>query len=135
MKKKIAQKFHKFKIEGLTKRWLTNIIGIIFILLIIVFVVASFSIKTFYYNSVESILNSGSSSWAVNYFASNLDTGTSLESSAAQFIDSYSYKDKTTVWVINNEGTVIASSDGFINNNEKMPDYESAISKDRKSVG
>lgn len=128
MKKKIAQKFHKFKIEGLTKRWLTNIIGIIFILLIIVFVVASFSIKTFYYNSVESILNSGSSSWAVNYFASNLDTGTSLESSAAQFIDSYSYKDKTTVWVINNEGTVIASSDGFINNNEKMPDYESAIS-------
>ena len=82
MKEKIAQKFHKFKIEGLTKRWLTNIIGIIFILLIIVFVVASFSIKTFYYNSVESILNSGSSSWAVNYFASNLDTGTSLESSA-----------------------------------------------------
>lgn len=128
MKEKIAQKFHKFKIEGLTKRWLTNIIGIIFILLIIVFVVASFSIKTFYYNSVESILNSGSSSWAVNYFASNLDTGTSLESSAAQFIDSYSYKDKTTVWVINNEGSVIASSDGFINNSEKMPDYEAAIS-------
>lgn len=128
MKEKKAQKLHKFKIEGLTKRWLTNIIGIIFILLIIVFVVASFSIKTFYYNSVESILNSGSSSWAVNYFASNLDTGTSLESSAAQFIDSYSYKDKTTVWVINNEGSVIASSDGFINNNEKMPDYETAVS-------
>ncbi len=128
MKKKILNKLKKFKFEGLTKRWLTNIVGIIFILLIIVFVVASFSIKTFYYNSVESILNSGSSSWAVNYFASNLDSGTSLESSAAQFIDSYSYKDKTTVWVINNEGTVIASSDGFINNSEKMPDYESAVS-------
>lgn len=128
IKEKTAQKLKKFKVEGLTKRWITNIIGLILVFLVIVFIVASFSIKAFYYNSVESILNSGSSSSAVNYFASNLDSGTSLESSAAQFIDSYSYKDKTTVWIINNEGSVIASSDGFINNNENMPDYESAIS-------
>lgn len=128
MKEKIIQKLKKFKIEGLTRRWIINIIGLIFILLIVVFIIASFSIKAFYYNSVESILNSGSSSSAVNYFASNLDSGTSLESSAAQFIDSYSYKDKTTVWIINNEGSVIASSDGFINNSENMPDYEAAVS-------
>lgn len=128
MKNKLANKLQKFKIEGLTRRWFINIIGLIFVLLVVVFIVASFSIKAFYYNSVESILNSGSSSSAVNYFATNLDSGTSLESSAAQFIDSYSYKDKTTVWIINNEGSVIASSDGFINNHESMPDYEAAVS-------
>ena len=61
------------------------------------FIIAVFSIKTYYYNSVESILNSGASTAAVSYFSTNLDSGTSLETSAAKFIESYSYKDKTTV--------------------------------------
>jgi len=133
MKENISTKIKKFKLDGLTKRWFINIIGPIFVILIIVFIAGSFFIKTFYYNSVENILNSGSSSSAVNYFASNLDSGTSLESSAAQFIDSYSYKDKTTVWILNYEGSVIASSDGFIRKNEHMPDYEAAVSNERET--
>lgn len=131
MKEKLAQKFKNFKLEGITKRWIINIIGLIFVFLIIVFIIAAFSIKTFYYNSVENILNSGASSSAVNYFAVNLNSGTSLESSAAQFIDSYTYKDKTTTWVINNEGNVIASSDGFINQNVNMPDYNEAMANEK----
>lgn len=133
MKEKIKSKIKKFKLEGLTKRWFINIIGLIFVILIVVFIAASFFIKTFYYNSVENILKSGSSSSAVNYFASNLDSGTSLESSAAQFIDSYSYKDKTTVWVLNYDGSVIASSDGFIRQNENMPDYEAVVSNEKET--
>lgn len=85
-------------------------------------------IKNYYYESVRNILESGASANSAEYFSANLDSGMSLETSAAQFIDSYSYKDKTTVWVINNDGEVIASSNGFIIENCEMPDYTSAMS-------
>lgn len=130
MKKKITEKLHKFRIEGITKRWLINIIGVVVITLTAAFVVAGFSIKAYYYNSVESILNGGASANAVSYFSSNLDSGTSLESSAARFTDSYSYKDKTTAWVIDNEGAVLASSNGFIVDNCEMPDFTQAMTSD-----
>ncbi len=130
MKKKAINLFKNFRFEGITKRWIINIIGVVFLFLIIVFVVAAVSIKMYYYSSVESILSSGASTTAVSYFSANLDSGTSLESSAALFMDSYSYKDKTTLWVLDNEGNVIASSNGFAEESAEMPDYDAALTDD-----
>lgn len=83
---KIFKELKSLRFEGITKRWLTNIVSVILAVLIIVFIIAVFSIKTYYYNSVESILNSGASTAAVSYFSTNLDSGTSLETSAAKFM-------------------------------------------------
>ena len=127
MNLKIFKELKSIKFEGITKRWLTNIVSVILAVLIIVFIIAVFTIRTYYYNSVESILNSGASTAAVSYFSTNLDSGTSLETSAAKFIDSYSYKDKTTVWIIDNDGKVIASSNGFTYGESEMPDYKEAM--------
>ncbi|MCC8073558.1 MAG: HAMP domain-containing histidine kinase [Clostridiales bacterium] len=129
-KKGIFKKLHIPKIEGITLRWLINIIGVITIFFIIVFIVASFAIKTQYYSNVESILNSGASANAVSYFSSNLESGISLEQSAADFIDSYSYKDKTTIWIIDNDGNIIVSSGGFAIDKQEMPDYDDAVLSD-----
>ncbi|MDE5995913.1 MAG: hypothetical protein K2G56_03250, partial [Eubacterium sp.] len=104
MNLKVFKELKSLRFEGITKRWLTNIVSVILAVLVVVFIIAVFSIKAYYYNSVESILNSGASTAAVSYFSTNLDSGNSLETSAAKFIDSYAYKDKTTVWIIDNEG-------------------------------
>ncbi|MCC8016871.1 MAG: HAMP domain-containing protein [Clostridiales bacterium] len=130
MKQKVFGKLHNGKIDGLTKRWLLNIICVVVVMLVVVFVVSVFSIKSYYYNSVENILNGGASVNAADFFSDSLASGSSLESSAAKFIDSYSYKDKSTAWVIDNDGNVIASSNGFIVENSAMPDYEDAMSGD-----
>lgn len=130
MKNRLAKKLHNFRIDGLTKRYILNILLVVVVLLIAAFVAASVFIKNYYYGSVKNILESGASVNSSEYFSANLDSGMSLESSAAQFIDSYSYKDKTTVWVINNEGEVIASSNGFIIENCSMPDYSAAMSSE-----
>ena len=127
MKKLITKKLHIPKVEGITLRWLINIIGVIAVFFIIVFIVSSSSIKNHYYSSVESILSSGISNTAVSFFSSNLDEGISLEESAADFIDSYSYKEKTTTWIIDNNGDVILSSSGFGVEKQEMPDYQSAL--------
>lgn len=115
------------KAEGITRRWLINIIGVIAILFIIAFIVASFTIKTYYYNSVENIVNSAVSDSAVSYFTKNVANGNSLQTSAAEFIDSYSYKDKTTLWVIDDSANIILSSSGFSIGKQNMPDYEEAL--------
>ena len=104
MKKISKEKLHLPKIEGITLRWLINIIGVIVVFFIIVFIISAFAIKNTYYSNVESILNSGASSTAVSYFSANLDVGNTLEQSATEYIDSYSYKEKTTTWIIDNDG-------------------------------
>lgn len=127
MKKAFFQKFHNLKVEGITLRWLINIIGVIMLFFIIVFIVFSFSIKSHYYSSVESILNSGASTSAAGYFSSNLDDGVSLEQSATDFFDSYSYKEKTTTWIIDANGDVVMSSSGFATEKQEMPDFNQVM--------
>ena len=130
MKKISKEKLHLPKIEGITLRWLINIIGVIVVFFIIVFIISAFAIKNTYYSNVESILNSGASSTAVSYFSANLDVGNTLEQSATEYIDSYSYKEKTTTWIIDNDGKVVVSSSGFAIEKQEMPDYEEALASD-----
>ena len=122
-------KNHK-KIDGLTLRWLINIIGVIAVFFIIVFIVSIVSLKSHYYSNVESILSSGASNSAISYFTSSMESGNSLEQSASDFIDSFSYKEKTTTWIIDSDGEVILSSSGFAVEKQDMPDYNSALSNE-----
>lgn len=130
MDKTILKKLHIHKIEGITLRWLINIIGVVILFFIIVFIVSVSSLKSHYYANVESILSSGASSASVNYFNSSLEAGYSLEKAAADYIDSYSYKDKTTTWIIDSQGEVILSSNGFAIDKQDMPDYNEALISD-----
>ncbi len=130
MKEKPANKLHSFRINGITKRYFLNILLVIVVILIAAFIAASVLIKNYFYSSVSNIIESAASVNTAEYFSDNLDAGMSLEASAVQFIDSYSYKENTTVWIINDEGEVIASSNGFITEDCIMPDYEAAMSGD-----
>ncbi len=127
IKKLFKEKLYKYKPEGITLRWIMNILGVIAVFFICCFLLASVSIKNYYYSNVESILNSGASSTAVSYFSANLDAGATLEQCAAEFIDSFSYKEKTTTWIIDNDGEVITSSSGFAIEKQEMPDYDEAL--------
>jgi signal transduction histidine kinase len=130
----LKEKIKAVKVEGITRRWLINIIGVIAILFIISFIVCSFAIKTYYYNTVENVVNSAASTSAVSYFKNNIESGNSLEASAADYVDSYSYKDRTTLWIIDDVGDVIISSSGFSIDKQEMPDYNDALTnKDHKA--
>lgn len=130
MKDAIIKKLHSLKIDGITLRWLVNIIAVILVFFIVVFIVFTSSIKSHYYSSVESILNSGTSTSATGYFTSNLESGISLEQSAADFIDSFTYRGKTTTWIVDSDGQVVLSSSGFAVDKQDMPDFEQAMVSD-----
>lgn len=123
----LSKKFNNQKIVGITRRWLINIIGIIVILFVIAFIVCTFVIKSYYYNSIDGIVHSACSDSAVSYFENNINNGNSLENCATQFVNSYSYRDTTTLWVINNDGDVVLSSSGFSIKKQNMPDFTAAV--------
>lgn len=124
---KLISKLKSHRVEGITKRWLINIIGVIAVLFIICFVLSSFAIKSYYYASVENIVNSGASQSAVSYFSNNIEQGNSLESCASSYMESYSYKNRTTLWIIDDLGNVVLSSSGFSIKKQNMPDYTDAL--------
>ena len=68
-----AGRLKELRVQGITKRWVINILGVIALFFVIVFVVSAFTIRAYYYNAVESILNSGASTTATNYFSGRLD--------------------------------------------------------------
>ena len=80
---KLKLKLKKAKIEGITLKW------------------------------VENVISAGVSNVANNYFSIYEQSGSPFASTAINFIEDYSYKDKTTVWVIDADGVVISSSSGF----------------------
>lgn len=112
LKNCIQPRLKELRVQGITKRWVINILGVIALFFVIVFVVSAFTIRAYYYNAVESILNSVRPPRRPITFP---PTGQRqfLEASAADFIDSFSYRDKTTIWIINNAGGVVTSSSGF----------------------
>lgn len=132
MKKFFIKKLNIPKFEGITLRWVVNILGVIGVFFLCFFILSSVSIKNYYYSNIESILNSGASSTAVTFFSANLDAGATLEQSASEFIDNFSYKEKTTTWIIDNDGEVVVSSSGFAIDKQEMPDYNEALLSDSK---
>ena len=126
----IFEKIKSIKIDGITKRWLINIIGVIAVIFLIAFILSGVAVKNYYYNSVQSIVSSGASDSAVSYFKNNIKKGNSLEESAAEFVDSYSLNKTTTIWIIDNNGKVILSSGGFSVDEQKIPDFEEAMSNE-----
>ena len=73
MEEKWLKKLHtagslkELRVQGITKRWVINILGVIALFFVIVFVVSAFTIRAYYYNAVESILNSGASTTAITF--------------------------------------------------------------------
>lgn len=116
-----------WKVTGITRRWLVNIIGVIAVIFIGVLILGSLGIRNYYYNTVESIVRSGASQSAADYFRNNLDKGLSIEASASEYVNSYSYKNRTTMWIIDNDSNVIMSSNGFAISKQEMPDYNEAM--------
>ena len=130
----IIGKIKDYKIDGITRRWLIYIIGVIAVLFLLTFIISSVAVKNYYYNSVENIVSSGASDSAISYFENNIENGNSLEESAAQFVDSYTLKKATTIWIIDSKGKVILSSSGFSVEDQKMPDYEKAMQNESGSA-
>ena len=130
-KKKTAQKRKSYS-DGLIRRWLFRSAVITVAILLVVCIVCAVFVGNYYYSTVYNKLKSYSTGIAENYFA--LVDDSDFESAAREYVSEFSEKSAMEVWVIDKNGKVIISSNGFETNYPEMPDYYEATKDDNKTT-
>lgn len=114
--------------RGITKRWIVNCVGVIFVLLIVIVVILSISIRSFYYNSILQTIN-GRANEFVNIVGGNIIySEENFVSTAREYVESFPDKESMELMIINSEKNVIITSTGFKpDDNMVLPDFDMAF--------
>jgi len=119
------------RIGGITRRWFLNTFSVVLAVLIVVAVLVVTTVHGHYYDSVAQLLRSTAGDVPAAFL--NLYSGDSSQSlllAGTQFIEKFAEKDKICVWIIDRNGRVILSSNGFAHDTAyDMPDYTQALSQ------
>lgn len=114
------------KKRSISRRWLINSLGVIVLILIIFITCLSFSIQSYVYNGIQQALI-GRSDELLNVFASS--SGSEFSTVSRAYIENFPDKNDMEIMSISRSGTVAVTSTGFApDQNQEMPDYESALS-------
>ncbi|MBP0979565.1 MAG: HAMP domain-containing histidine kinase [Oscillospiraceae bacterium] len=109
----------------ITKRWFVNNFIVILVILIIIEILVSLGIRSFYYNNVEEFIKSQGLAMLNlidKSYKSSLDD---FEFELRSMIESFEQKDKMEVMVLNENGKVLLTSNGFdVENQKETPDYD-----------
>lgn len=108
------------------------------LVLIIVTICASVSIKHYYYKIAENTIDSKVQHSAVQSFFKNYVDSTEdmFADGARDFVESFNYSYLMDVWVLDSSGKVIVSSEGFsVHDSEDMPDFTAAKKAERPELG
>lgn len=118
--------------SGITVRWLFTTILVIALILACIAASVIFVLKDYYYKTTENKLHSiGQSGVVADYFSLYLNASSdSFSERAQEYVDNFQDKKTAELWVIDKYGEIIATSTGFIPENEKYPDYTEALKSD-----
>ena len=121
----------KWRKGSITKRWIINTLGVFLVIIVLLVTSLSFAIQSFFYNGIQQTI-AGRSNELTNFFSAYLSADSdSFTQTARSYVESFPDKELMELLVINSSGEVIITSTGFFpDENEAMPDYESALISD-----
>lgn len=121
------------KVSGITRRWLVNGLGLIFVIIIVLVAGFSVGIKNYYYGAVQQNLTSLSHS-LTNHFSRYIFKDYKIEETR-DFVENFSDKEKIELMTIGRQGKIFITSSGVLPSDEQpMPDYDAAL-KSKDGVG
>lgn len=109
--------------KSVAKRWFVEVFVIIALIVLVIAVSLSAFFATMYFDRVQS----SAADYAYEFQALTSATSDNFYDVAVGLSDSFMYKDKIEVQIINNQGRVIISTSGFQPTQTEMPDYISAM--------
>lgn len=114
-------------VNKITRRWLLNSFGIILFILVAIVIVASFSIRAFFYSSVRSELSSRSKVIATLMETAANDAPGDFATEVRGLVENFADSDKIELMAISTSGSVLITSSGFAPAESLyMPDYRAA---------
>ena len=111
--------------KGVSRRWMVNTIGVVFLILLISITTLSFMVKSSAYNSIEQTLN-GRADELLNWLSSS--SGQPFTGIVRDYIAAFQDKNQMEIMALDQSGQVFITSTGFEpDHNQEMPDYETAL--------
>ena len=114
--------------KSITKRWLINNIGIIFLIMLIIEMIFIYVIQNYFYNSVKQYLTSklNSVTSVLSLYAE--DKTLNFSSELCSMLENFADKDKIELMAIDSKGKISHTSSGFTTEEYVyIPDYEEAM--------
>jgi signal transduction histidine kinase len=118
--------FKNFKVKGITKRWIRNVLLLIFIVVLLIEVFGAIFVSQYFYDQTEKTLNIESDKAIAQMAKSNIENSQEFMVSSRLFAENFTNKDKMELIVFTSRGVEIASSSGitYHNNENKTADVK-----------
>ena len=118
------------KRNTITKRWVFNNLGLIFLVLLAIDFGVIYSLQNYYYNAAQQYLTTKATSISGVLTRYAQDADANFSSELRSTLENFSDKDKMELMAINAKGTVVLTSSGFSPPESiSMPDYQQAMEK------
>lgn len=115
--------------KSITKRWIFNNFGLVFLILIVIEMAFIYAIQNYYYSSAKQYLLS-----KINAVTSTLsihaqDSSANFNAEIRTTLENFNEKDKIELMAINSKGRIVITSSGFSPDEDvSMPDYDEIVS-------
>ncbi|MEG0614559.1 MAG: HAMP domain-containing sensor histidine kinase [Oscillospiraceae bacterium] len=110
--------------RSITKRWLVNSLGVIFVILVTVEIAFAFAIQNYFYSSAKQYMSSKMNMISSLLTRYSQDLTTNFSTEVRNVVENFSEKDKMELMAINSNGEIVITSSGFsLSADTKMPDY------------
>ncbi len=115
-------------VKKITKRWLFNSLGVILVILIALEAVIAFSVKNYYYESVERVVYSQAETISGLLSKYHSEGEGDYEGYFRSIVTSFEKRNIMELMAINSGGEVILTSSGFLpEGNSLTPDHNDAL--------
>ncbi len=119
--------------KKITTRWLFNSLGVILVILISLEIAIGFSIKNYFYESVERIMVSQSETVSGLLSKYSMEENGDYEAYFRGIVTSFEKRNMMELMVLSEDGEVVLTSSGFIPLKESItPDWEEALDSAEK---
>lgn len=141
MERKIIEYFHnekehKYKLfKGITKRWLVNIMGVIFTILTILWVFFGFSIRSYFYNTLNQALRYTASNNSISFSSLLGPTTPDFYATAKRIVEGFVDKNRMELIILDKNGNVVITSSGFMPADTSVPEDFVLANKDSGGTG
>lgn len=120
----------EIKFKSIAVRWFLNVFLIVAVVVCLVAIIFSAAYSSLYTERVKTLAENYTSEFS----ALSVSPTSNFSNKAIDIASSFQYKNKVEVQVIDKDGDILVSTTGFRPDDEKMPDYNEAISKDKDTA-
>ncbi len=121
MKRTFHRRWNTLTRNTLARRWLTRVFAVIVAFLLVLQVLFTLMLRYYYYESVESALDSRARLYQRTMELAASTQTTAWNTGSRELIAYFTDKDKIELQVLDNRGKMLLSSTGFVSNQATVP--------------